>query len=300
MRKVNRAHGETLATQKAANDAFVNDLFDAAGQDKKDGDGSEGACSSGAASQRRASSIHHDGLKALRVAQRERNEAVVDAFLRGRRCRLLLKGISGKDPAPEALEVVMQAAGGEEEENAGGITKDKLLRALKKFHCYTQNQKMVQKVYEKYDVDGSGSLEREEVMELLLGIAKDPDRTRIELGIGGQPYAGVHFEVSKEDLDAVLDTADVDGDGNISREEVLGAIDTWLQLIYRLQRNNWTSKTRAKKLRRENSSFSKLKRSAMIKLPSLKLGRAAEHVQGKHHVGLSSSLGQLPPVQAVT
>ena len=207
---------------------------------------------------------------------------------------------------------------------------------------------MVQKVYEKYDVDGSGSLEREEVVELLLGIAKDPDRTRIELGIGGQPYAGVHFEVSKEDLDAVLDTADVDGDGNISREEVLGAIDTWLQLIYRLQRNNWTSKTRAKKLRRENSSFSKLKRSAMIKLPSLrvavgfratedepkaplstrrrsgsidggrtlgraqrpsnaalvagvlKLGRAAEHVQGKHHVGLSSSLGQLPPVQAVT
>ena len=275
MRAVNLARGETVAVQKAANDMLINDLIGAASQDSKGRDDT-GACSSSGApktSNRRASTIHHDGLRALRAAQRERNEAVVDAFysavdvdgdgrLSRREVRLLLRGISGRDPTPETLNVTMQAAGGEEEEKAGGITKDRLLRALKKFHSYTQNQRMVQKVYEKYDVDGSGSLEREEVVALLMHIAKDPDRMRIELGIGGQPYAGVRFEVSKEDLDAVLDTADVDGDGNISREEVLGAIDTWLQLIYRLQRNNWTRKTLVKKMARENSPLSKLKRSA--------------------------------------
>ena len=70
---------------------------------------------------------------------------------------------------------------------------------------------------------------------------------RIELGMGTQPYAGVKVEPSEADLLTVLDTADVDHDGNISREEVLGAIGTWLQLIYQMQRDEWTRKIQEKK-----------------------------------------------------
>ena len=105
-------------------------------------------------------------------------------------------------------------------------------------------------MYGQYDEDGSGCLEREEVVALLQSIAEDPDKMRIELGMGTQPYAGVKVEPSEADLLTVLDTADVDKDGNISREEVLGAIGTWLQLIYQMQRDEWTRKIQEKKRRR--------------------------------------------------
>ena len=105
-------------------------------------------------------------------------------------------------------------------------------------------------MYGQYDEDGSGCLEREEVVALLQSIAEDPDKMRIELGMGTQPYAGVKVEPSEADLLTVLDTAGVDHDGNISREEVLGAIGTWLQLIYQMQRDEWTRKIQEKKRRR--------------------------------------------------
>ena len=105
-------------------------------------------------------------------------------------------------------------------------------------------------MYGQYDEDGSGCLEREEVVALLQSIAEDPDKMRIELGMGTQPYAGVKVEPSEADLLTVLETADVDHDGNISREEVLGAIGTWLQLIYQMQRDEWTRKIQEKKRRR--------------------------------------------------
>ena len=44
----------------------------------------------------------------------------------------LLKAITGKDPTRQGLDIVMEAAGGKEEEMAGGVTKENLLRALKK------------------------------------------------------------------------------------------------------------------------------------------------------------------------
>ena len=79
-----------------------------------------------------------DGLKALRIAQHERNKAAVHAFyavdgdgkLNRREVGVLLKGIVGKILSPEARDAIMHDAGGGKEEKAGGITKDKLLRAL--------------------------------------------------------------------------------------------------------------------------------------------------------------------------
>ena len=61
-----------------------------------------------------------DGLKALRIAQHERNKAAVHAFyavdgdgkLNRREVGVLLKGIVGKNLSPEARDAIMQDAGG--------------------------------------------------------------------------------------------------------------------------------------------------------------------------------------------
>ena len=86
---------------------------------------------------------HREGLKAQMEAQRHKHEAYVnetyaalDQDGNGRldreEIRTLLKVISGKDPTKAGLDVVMEAAGGKEAEDAGGITREMLLRALKK------------------------------------------------------------------------------------------------------------------------------------------------------------------------
>ena len=86
---------------------------------------------------------HREALKAVRDAQREKYEkqvfdyyAAVDEDGNGRLDRdeigALLKAITGKAPTRQGLDIVMKAAGGEEEEKAGGVTKENLLRALKK------------------------------------------------------------------------------------------------------------------------------------------------------------------------
>ena len=86
---------------------------------------------------------HREALKAVRDAQREKYEkqvfdyyAAVDEDGNGRLDRdeigALLKAITGKDPTRQGLDIVMEAAGGKEEEKAGGVTKENLLRALKK------------------------------------------------------------------------------------------------------------------------------------------------------------------------
>ena len=85
---------------------------------------------------------HREALKAVRDAQREKYEkqvfdyyAAVDEDGNGRLDRdeigALLKAITGKPPTRQGLDIVMKAAGGEEEK-AGGVTKENLLRALKK------------------------------------------------------------------------------------------------------------------------------------------------------------------------
>ena len=86
---------------------------------------------------------HREALKAVRDAQREKHEKQVDDYYaavdedgNGRLDRdeigALLKAITGKAPTRQGLDIVMKAAGGEEEEKAGGVTKENLLRALKK------------------------------------------------------------------------------------------------------------------------------------------------------------------------
>ena len=96
-----------------------------------------------AASYGSGAGAHREALKAVRDAQREKYEkqvfdyyAAVDEDGNGRLDRdeigALLKAITGKAPTRQGLDIVMKAAGGEEEEKAGGVTKENLLRALKK------------------------------------------------------------------------------------------------------------------------------------------------------------------------
>ena len=93
----------------------------------------------------RASGVgaHREALKAVRDAQREKYEKQVDDYYaavdedgNGRLDRdeigALLKAITGKAPTRQGLDIVMRAAGGVEAEKAGGVTKENLLRALKK------------------------------------------------------------------------------------------------------------------------------------------------------------------------
>jgi len=88
-----------------------------------------------------------------------------------------------------------------------GISEVELRDALLAWHGYVNMPTAYIELFDRFDLDHNGSLDKSELQALLTKIAGVP--------------------VSESDVTEVLRTADVLGDGVINKEELLGAVGAW-------------------------------------------------------------------------
>eukprot|EP01047_Picozoa_sp_COSAG01_P080074 COSAG01_NODE_15426_length_1338_cov_1.929782_2_plen_204_part_00 len=122
------------------------------------------------------------------------------------------------DYAPDeaALNLLMEKAvdvQGKDEQvctwDTHGITRAAVRLVVTKYLAYLKEQKYLDKIFEKFDTDKSGLLEKQELLGLMQTMAP----------AGKRPAA--------EDVEFVLCRCNVSQGGGIPRTEVLAAVATW-------------------------------------------------------------------------
>eukprot|EP00797_Seminavis_robusta_P036931 Sro95_g049270.2 (149) ;mRNA; r:52392-52838 len=102
------------------------------------------------------------------------------------------------------------------------LPKEALVHAVIKYEEYVSQRKMVNSMFEKYDKAGRGKLGRSELLRLL----QDKERKSHRAAKG----VAIMLVVSTKDLEYILEQADADRDGHISRAELLPALAAWDEL----------------------------------------------------------------------
>lgn len=131
---------------------------------------------------------------------------------------LLQAVVPDREPTDQAVEYLIEASNRikvasmhiKGEEN-GGVSRHNVQSAVKTFLEYIKHQDYIDRVLAKHDKDGSGTLERDELLAVLLELL---------------PAA----EADSEDVDFLLKTCDVDGDEKITRQEVLPLLGVWMEM----------------------------------------------------------------------
>ena len=105
---------------------------------------------------------------------------------------------------------------GDGQADARGISKAAVIGVVDKYLDYVKEQAVIDSIFAEYDRDSHGEsssvLEPDQLKKLLLKVAPDT-------------------EVHDLDVKHVLESCDKDGDGNISRAEVLVACATWKSTV---------------------------------------------------------------------
>lgn len=117
----------------------------------------------------------------------------------------------GTPPSEDEVSFVLKSA---DKTGDGSITSDELEDALCAWMTYIEKREEWDKQLEKYDVNKTGTLSRDEVSEYLK-----------ELN-GGNP-------VSEQELDMVFKEADVTGTGEITKMELSKATAVWYGYVER-------------------------------------------------------------------
>ena len=129
-----------------------------------------------------------------------------------------------------ALQLVIDTINGHEEQKKSasssgkGFVREAVLDALEKYGEYVKHAKMVNEMYNKFDKDKDGGLSRREFGRALEAYERNANRAGKKSGVV------VHLVVTDADLDLILEKADANKDGEISRNEVLPALAAWEEL----------------------------------------------------------------------
>ena len=129
-----------------------------------------------------------------------------------------------------ALQLVIDTINGHEEQKKSasssgkGFVREAVLDALEKYGEYVKHAKMVNEMYNKFDKDKDGGLSRREFGRALEAYERNANRAGKKSGMV------VHLVVTDADLDLILEKADANKDGEISRNEVLPALAAWEEL----------------------------------------------------------------------
>eukprot|EP00927_Polykrikos_kofoidii_P015382 TRINITY_DN16827_c0_g1_i1.p1 TRINITY_DN16827_c0_g1~~TRINITY_DN16827_c0_g1_i1.p1 ORF type:complete len:225 (+),score=44.20 TRINITY_DN16827_c0_g1_i1:75-677(+) len=113
---------------------------------------------------------------------------------------------AGSPPSDEELEFIMKLCDNQCENDA--IDRSELESALSAWSSYSKKREQMQEALDRFDVSGSGKLEKPELKEYLKHLNNDMD-------------------VTDEEVDWVLSNADVFGDGAISKPELAKATAVW-------------------------------------------------------------------------
>ena len=132
--------------------------------------------------------------------------------------KLLIHLNPGREPTEEMIEHLIERATAvkvysiqlEGDKNAG-VSRAAVREVVKTYRDYLARQEYIDKVFIKHDTDGSGALEKGEILALLCELVPDA-------------------ETDQEDVDFILEQCDVDGDSKVSRTELLPMLGVWMVL----------------------------------------------------------------------
>ena len=114
------------------------------------------------------------------------------------------------------------------------LAKGRLLKAAQKYGSYARQAKKIDQIFAEFDKNKDGMLSRDELKRALK--AHEQNANRSVNGIV------TYLVIDDNDIDFILQNCDVEGDGYISRNELLPVIATWEQMaLYEIeQRENAT------------------------------------------------------------
>ena len=142
--------------------------------------------------------------------------------------RQLLAAVTGQAEIDEdGLEMVVKAArkaaaaSGLTERPDAPLPRDAVLGSVRKYRLYLREKKKVDELVRRWDIDGNGTLDRNELRKLLLNKEKTLKSKREAGGII------VDIEPDDADIDWILQECDANNDGVIGRAELLPALATW-------------------------------------------------------------------------
>ena len=121
------------------------------------------------------------------------------------------------DGAALVVNHARKAAGVEE---ADALPRAALLDSVSKYRYYLARRTTIDKMFEQFDLDENGKLDRRELRKALQS-SEDNRPTRAVHNIV------VELRVMQGDVEAILDDADANNDGNIDRSEMLPALAAW-------------------------------------------------------------------------
>jgi len=124
---------------------------------------------------------------------------------------------NGSDPSNEEVNWVMFKADTSKGARNFGVDSDELMCAIRTWKGYLDNKDYLDKTFEKYDTNKSGSLEREQLKALMTDLVE------------GDNPAPNDKEVSKVLYEA--DRKDGSMDGSINKTELMYAISLWYNMI---------------------------------------------------------------------
>lgn len=107
-------------------------------------------------------------------------------------------------------------------EEADGLPRAALLESVSKYRYYLARRAKIDKMFEQFDLDENGKLDRRELRKALQ--SREHKNTRAVHSIV------VELRVMNSDIEYVLDDADANDDGHIDRSEMLPALAAWSML----------------------------------------------------------------------
>eukprot|EP00405_Crypthecodinium_cohnii_P049263 CAMPEP_0206601786 /NCGR_PEP_ID=MMETSP0325_2-20121206/46874_1 /ASSEMBLY_ACC=CAM_ASM_000347 /TAXON_ID=2866 /ORGANISM="Crypthecodinium cohnii, Strain Seligo" /LENGTH=459 /DNA_ID=CAMNT_0054113899 /DNA_START=111 /DNA_END=1487 /DNA_ORIENTATION=- len=112
---------------------------------------------------------------------------------------------AGVAPSTQEVQLMLRLA---DTNRDGTISQTELHYAMRAWHCYRHLDDNALRLFSEFDADESGRLDFHEMKALL---------TNLNAGV----------PVSLSEVQWVMDTGDMTGDGRLDRSEVLGAIAAW-------------------------------------------------------------------------
>jgi len=127
-----------------------------------------------------------------------------------------------KDMEPDAVELVIKYA--QNIQNpltpSGYIERKPFLKTVDKFADFIARSATINNVFDEFDVNKDGLLCRGELVKMLQNIEAFTERKTIDGVV-------IRLDVFDDDIDFILEQSDQDGDGKISKIEVLAALGAW-------------------------------------------------------------------------
>jgi len=131
--------------------------------------------------------------------------------------KALLEDVSGSPPNDKVMQTAWASAELAADSSTMGVKREAIAEVVTRVMAYMKQHETIDPMFDKFDVDGNGTLDRQELKSLLVKVAKGKGLTA--------------DKVTDADVNMVLKMSDVNGTNVIERDEVLYACAQWTNLV---------------------------------------------------------------------